>query len=75
MTEAAQAFVGHLFASTASNTIYSGMFAGNAGSLRIQEKLGFERTGEEMIYSRPRGEKCAHINTELAKSRFLATTP
>jgi RimJ/RimL family protein N-acetyltransferase len=75
MTEAAQAFVGHLFASTASNIIYSGVLAGNTGSLRIQEKLGFERIGEEMIYSRPRGERCAHINTELAKSRFLATTP
>jgi RimJ/RimL family protein N-acetyltransferase len=75
MTEAAHAFVRHLFASTAGDTIYSGVLAGNTASLRVQEKLRFERTGKQMIYSRSRGERCEHINTELARSRFLAMTP
>ena len=72
MSEAAQAFTRHVFTSAEHDTIYSGAFADNAASLRVQEKLGFERTGETMHYSRPRGEKLLHINTELARSRFLA---
>lgn len=72
MSEAALAFTRHVFVSTGQATIYSGAFAGNAASLRIQEKLGFVRTGETMHYSRPRGEKLAHIGTELARARFLA---
>jgi RimJ/RimL family protein N-acetyltransferase len=72
MSEAAEGFTRHLFASADHDTIYSGAFADNAASLRVQEKLGFERTGEVMHYSRPRGAKLLHINTELARSRFLA---
>jgi RimJ/RimL family protein N-acetyltransferase len=72
MTEAARGFIGHLFASTPVDTIYTGAFADNAASLRVQEKLGFERTGEMMLYCRPRGEKRAHVNTKLTRSRFLA---
>jgi RimJ/RimL family protein N-acetyltransferase len=75
MTEAAQAFVRHLFASTAGDTIYSGALAGNTASMRVQEKLGFERDGEEMVYFRPLGEKQAHLNTKLARSKFLAVFP
>jgi RimJ/RimL family protein N-acetyltransferase len=72
MTEAAGGFIGHIFASTSVDSIHTGAFAGNAASLRVQEKLGFERTGERMLYCRPRGEKLAHVNTKLARSRFLA---
>jgi RimJ/RimL family protein N-acetyltransferase len=72
MTEAAQAFIRYLFDSAAADTIYSGAFAGNSASLRVQEKLGFERIGEEMIYCRPCGEKRLHINMELPRSRFRA---
>jgi RimJ/RimL family protein N-acetyltransferase len=72
MTEAARGFIGHLFASTPADTIYTGAFADNAASLRVQEKLGFERTGETMLYCRPRGEKRPHVNTKLTRSRFLA---
>jgi hypothetical protein len=42
----------------------------NAASLRVQEKLGFERIGEMMPYCRPRGEKRAHLNTKLTRSAF-----
>lgn len=72
MTEAARGFIGDIFASTSVDTIYTGAFADNAASLRVQEKLGFERCGEMMLYCRPRGEKLAHVNTKLTKSRFLA---
>jgi RimJ/RimL family protein N-acetyltransferase len=75
MTEAARGFIGRLFASSAVDTIYSGAFTDNAASLRVQEKLGFERTGETMLYCRPRGGKLAHVNTRLARARFLAESP
>jgi RimJ/RimL family protein N-acetyltransferase len=72
MTEAARGFIGRIFSATAVDTIYTGAFADNAASLRVQEKVGFERTGEMMLYCRPRGEKLAHVNTRLARTRFLA---
>jgi RimJ/RimL family protein N-acetyltransferase len=72
MTEAAGAYVARLFAATALDTIYSGAFVGNEASLRVQDKLGFERTGEALVFCRPRGEKLAHVNTRLTRSRFLA---
>jgi RimJ/RimL family protein N-acetyltransferase len=72
MTEAARAFLRHLFDSGAPDTIYSGAFAGNSASLRVQEKLGFEHAGEEMLYCRPCGEKRLHVNMELPRSRFRA---
>jgi RimJ/RimL family protein N-acetyltransferase len=72
MTEAARGFIGHIFALTSVDTIYTGAFADNAASLRVQEKLGFERDGEMTLYCRPRGEKLAHVNTKLTRSRFLA---
>jgi RimJ/RimL family protein N-acetyltransferase len=75
MTEAARAFIGRLFATTAAGTIYSGAFADNSASLRVQEKLSFQRTGEMMLYCRPRGEKLAHVNTKLTRARFLAGCP
>lgn len=72
MTEAARAYVARVFARTAIDTIYSGAFVGNGASLRVQEKLGFERTGEALVHCRPRGEKLAHVNTQLTRSQFLA---
>ena len=70
MSEAARAYVVRVFANTAIDTIYSGAFVGNEASLRVQQKLGFERTGEALVYCRPRGEKLAHVNTQLTRSRF-----
>jgi RimJ/RimL family protein N-acetyltransferase len=72
MTEAARAYVARLFAATAIDTICSGAFVGNEASLRVQDKLGFERTGDVLVYCRPRGEKLPHVNTQLSRSRFLA---
>jgi RimJ/RimL family protein N-acetyltransferase len=72
MTEAARGFIGCLFTSTPVDTVYTGAFADNAASLRVQEKLGFERTGEMSLYCRPHGKKRPHVNTKLLRSRFLA---
>ena len=46
MTEAARGIAAHAFASGVGETIYSGAFADNAASLRVQEKVGFVRAGE-----------------------------
>ncbi|HXE87150.1 MAG TPA: GNAT family N-acetyltransferase [Hyphomicrobiaceae bacterium] len=72
MTEAAGAYIARIFAATAVDTIYSGAFVGNEASLRVQDKLGFERTGDALVYCRPRDAKLAHVNTQLTRSRFLA---
>jgi RimJ/RimL family protein N-acetyltransferase len=72
MTEAARAYIGHLFAATAVDPIYSAVFVGNDASLRVQEKLGFERIGMEMVLCRPRGEKLPQVRTRLTRAQFLA---
>ena len=46
--------------------------AGNAASLRIQEKLGFQRDGEAMFYSNPNRKEMPHVNTVLTRARFVA---
>jgi RimJ/RimL family protein N-acetyltransferase len=72
MTEAGGAYIARIFAQTTIDTIYSGAFAGNEASLRVQDKLGFERTGEAQVYCRPHGEKRPHVNTQLTRSQHLA---
>src|SRR5205085_4952543 len=51
MSEAARGFFPHVFATIPDDTIYSGAFRDNAASLRIQEKLGFERDDEAVSFS------------------------
>jgi RimJ/RimL family protein N-acetyltransferase len=75
MTEAARGFVAYVFASASSDTVYSGAFAGNEPSLRVQEKLGFVRDGEKMLFSRPRNEMLPHVNTKLTRAAFEASRP
>jgi RimJ/RimL family protein N-acetyltransferase len=53
-------FIAHVFAAISDDTIYSGAFADNAASLRIQEKLGFARDGEAMFYSNPNRKEMPH---------------
>lgn len=74
MTEAARGIIGHTFASGADDSIYSGAFADNAASLRVQEKLGFTRAGETTLFAKPRGAKFAHVNTVLTRTAFKALT-
>ena len=72
MTEAARGFLAWIFAAHACDTIYSGVFADNGASLRVQEKLGFVRDGETILRSKPRGADFPHVNTKLTRSAFEA---
>jgi RimJ/RimL family protein N-acetyltransferase len=73
MTEAARGLLAYAFAVGVGDTVYSGAFADNAASLRVQEKLGFVRDAESMLYSRPRGREFPHVNTRLTRSAFEET--
>src|SRR5262245_45863912 len=75
MTEAARGFLARVFDAGLGDPVYSGAFADNAASLHVQEKLGFERHGETMLYSRPRDGKFPHVNTVLARERFESHHP
>ncbi len=70
MSEAARGFVAHFFAVKPDEVLFSGAFSENAASLRIQEKLGFRRDGENRFYSRPRDGEFPHISTSLTRSAF-----
>jgi RimJ/RimL family protein N-acetyltransferase len=70
MTEALAAAVRHVFVTLSHDAIYSGMFVGNAASLRVQEKVGFVRDGETVLHSRPRGAEFPHINTVLTRTNL-----
>jgi RimJ/RimL family protein N-acetyltransferase len=74
MTEAARDFLPHVFAAIPDDAIYSGAFHDNAASLRVQEKLGFERDGEAVSFSNPHQKNMAHVNTVLRRARFAAVT-
>ncbi|MBO0765255.1 MAG: GNAT family N-acetyltransferase [Hyphomicrobiaceae bacterium] len=69
-TEAARGLLASAFAAGVGDTVYSGAFADNAASLRVQEKLGFVRNTETLVFARPRGREFPHVNTKLVKSAF-----
>jgi RimJ/RimL family protein N-acetyltransferase len=75
MTEAARAFLAHLFQSGAGDIVYSGALADNLASLGIQEKLGFARHVEGQHFFRPRNASLPHVFTRLERSRFEALAP
>lgn len=69
MSEAAAALCDHIFDVTSEGAIYSGAFAGNVVSLRVQEKIGFVEVGETMLFSNPRGLTLPHVNTLLTRAK------
>jgi RimJ/RimL family protein N-acetyltransferase len=75
MTEACRGLIEAVFSASASDTIYSGVFADNAASLWVQEKLGFVRDGSAPLHSTPRGGPYPHINTKLTRSAFAVQVP
>ena len=75
MTEAARGLLAHVFDAGLGDVVYSGAFADNAASLRVQEKLGFVHDGESMLYARPRDGRFPHINTVLTRARFKSGRP
>jgi RimJ/RimL family protein N-acetyltransferase len=72
MSEAARAFIAHVFEVTREDTIYSGAVTDNAASLRIQEKLGFVRTHEAMLHIPSCGRDFPSTHTMLTRARFVA---
>jgi RimJ/RimL family protein N-acetyltransferase len=70
MSEAARALVAHFFATKGDEVLYSGAFSENVASLRIQEKLGFERDGDNKLYSRPRDGAFPHVSTSVTRATF-----
>lgn len=69
-TEAGQAFVTHVFDAFDIEVIRSGVFLGNDASLRVQEKLGFEKVGVRMVHCLARGHATEHIDTILTRERY-----
>ena len=72
MAEAARAFIAHVFDATSVDTVYSGAVSDNAASLRVQEKLGFVRDGEAMLYIPARRRELPSTNTVLTRAHFTA---
>ena len=68
MTEAVRAIVEHVFTTLPDDAIFCGAFVGNDTSLRVQEKVGFVRDGETVLFSRPRGAEFPHVNTLVTRS-------
>ncbi|MGD9806024.1 MAG: GNAT family N-acetyltransferase [Hyphomicrobiaceae bacterium] len=69
-TEAASALISYAFDVSETASIPSGVFDGNAASLRVQEKLGFEAVDTVMRMCRPHGKELPLIRTRLARERF-----
>lgn len=63
MGEAAAAAVAGFFRLCAHPDLYCGAFAGNEASLRIQARLGFQKTGSGLRYCLARGEDVEHVFT------------
>jgi RimJ/RimL family protein N-acetyltransferase len=72
MTEALRAVVEHVFATLPAAAIYCGAFVGNDASLRVQQKVGFVRDSETVLFSRPRNGEFPHVNTLLTRTKFEA---
>ena len=70
MTEAASAALDWLFETTDHDVVASGAFEGNAASLRIQDKLGFEITETRMQHGLAQGKDMPHIHTLLYRHQF-----
>ncbi len=67
MSEAALAFVDLIFKISSLERIDSSAAPENLGSLRVQEKLGFIRTGEADLDAPARGGKLHVVTTQLKR--------
>ena len=69
-TEAGRAVLTRIFSAYDIGVVRSGVFVDNPASLRVQDKLGFERTGRREVFSVARGHAVEHIDTALTRERF-----
>ncbi|CAN7192430.1 GNAT family N-acetyltransferase [Pararhizobium sp. LjRoot235] len=63
--EAAHAAMERFFRRMPDTVLHSGVFADNAGSLKLQKKLGFEITGCAQIFALARNGMVSHIETRI----------
>jgi RimJ/RimL family protein N-acetyltransferase len=73
--EAAAGLLGHAFRVLGAARVPSGVFIDNPASMRVQEKLGFERVGTSRRFSQARGHAVEHIDTLLVRARFEELHP
>jgi RimJ/RimL family protein N-acetyltransferase len=71
-TEAVRAMIALAFRDPEIQRLDAGAFADNPASLRVQEKLGFRRTGESVKTSAARGADVPHVDMSLARAAFEA---
>ncbi len=75
MTEAVAAVVKHFFERKPGEVLYSGVFADNPASLRVQDKLGFHINGCKEVYAVARASMVTHLDTALTAEAFRAARP
>lgn len=71
MTDAVNAVVARFFTVMLGETLFSSVMADNAGSLRIQGKLGFAITGVTDAYAESRAASVSLIATELTFGGYM----
>lgn len=64
-SEAAYAAIDRFFRRMPDTILHSGVFAENAGSLKVQKKLGFDITGCTQVYALARNSMVSHIETRI----------
>lgn len=70
MTEAVADVLGLFFSRMPDVELFSGAFADNAGSLRIQERMGFSVVGCSDLFSMARNAMAPHLETRLQIQDF-----
>lgn len=70
MTEAVSAVLDRFFRRMPEADLHSGAFADNAGSLRIQERMGFTILGCSDLFSMARNGMAPHLETRLRMEDF-----
>ena len=75
MTEAVAGVVEHFFKQMPADVLYSGVFADNPASLRVQDKLGFQIIGCHEIYAVARASMVTHLDTALTAKAFQKPRP
>jgi RimJ/RimL family protein N-acetyltransferase len=71
MSEATSALLHRVFSELGVDKVETSVFADNPTSWKLQQKLGFRRTGEKSFYSLARNAEVSSWKTELTREDFL----
>jgi RimJ/RimL family protein N-acetyltransferase len=72
-TEACWAALTHAFADPSLDVVRAGVWADNAGSLRVLEKLGFRMTGKDCTWSNSRRSLAPGFQLQLDRAAWQAS--